>query len=130
MGWRHTELAAFGPEVVPLSDLDALAAYRRASEFSSKTRYGLDETVFKQIDRLNVEDPGPEAWRWLAERVAGELLLVYAQDAVFRISAPLFLDSWQDMFCPSRDDVIILPVEGEWVLCYCHEDEFEFARGG
>ena len=130
MGWRHTELAAFGPDVVPLSDTDAFAAYRRANECSSKTRYGLDETVFKQIDRLDVEEAGPEAKRWLAERLSGDVLLVYSGDAVFRVPASLFLDGWQDMFCPSRDDVMILPVEGGWALFYRHENEFEFAHGG
>jgi hypothetical protein len=32
------------------------------------------------------------------------------------------------MFCPSRDDVVIVPTGGWWALFYCHEDEFEFAR--
>jgi hypothetical protein len=78
-----------------------------------------------------VNEPGPEARQWLAERVGdGELLLVFAKDEVFRMPASLFLDHWQDMLCPSRDDAVILPVGRGWALFYCHEDEFEFARGG
>ncbi len=131
MGWRQSEMAEFGPEVVPLADAEALIVFRCASDCSSQTRYGLNEVVFAQIERLDVNDPGPEARQWLAERVGeGELSLVFAKDEVFQVPASLFLDHWQDMLCPSRDDAIILPVGRGWALFYCHEDEFEFARGG
>jgi hypothetical protein len=129
VGWRGTELAVFGPEVVPLDDPDAAAAYDRAMTLCSRTRYGLDETAFAVIERLDVEEPGPGAEQWLAERVgAGDVLLVFGRDDVFRVPTPLLLGRWQDMFCPSRDDVVIVPARGGWVLFYCHEDEFEFAR--
>ncbi len=115
MGWRHSELVAFGPEIVPLSDADALTAFRHAWDCSSQSRYGLSETAFADIERLDVEDPGPEARRWLAERVGGgKLLVVFGRDEVFQMPAPLFLDRWQDMFCPSRDDVVIFPAAGGW----------------
>ena len=129
MGWRRSELAAFGSEVVPLDNPDAVAAYDRAMGLCSRTRYGLDETAFAAIERLDVEEPGPDAQQWLAERVgAGNVLLVFGRDDVFRVPASLVLDNWQDMFCPSRDDVMIVPAGGGWALFYCHEDEFEFAR--
>src|SRR5262249_27462486 len=118
MSWRHTELAGISQDVIPLSDTDARAAYSRANECSSKTRYGLDETAFEQIDRLDVEERSVDTQRWLAQRVSGDLLLVYGRDAVFRVTAQLFLDRWQNMFCPSRDDVVILPVDGRWALFY------------
>lgn len=129
MGWRHSELAAFGPDVVPLDRLDAAAAFDRAMGFCSRTRYGLDETAIAAVERLSVDEPGPDAQHWLAERVgAGELLLVFGQDEVFRVPAAVFLSGWRNMFCPSRDDVVIVPAGGGWVLFYSHEDEFEFAR--
>ncbi len=129
MGWRHSELAAFGPEVVPLGGPNALAAYGRATGLCSRTRYGLDETVFAAIERLEVEEPGSAVRPWLAERVgADDLLLVFGRDEVFQVPTAVFLDRWQDMFCPSRDDVVIVPAGGGWALFYCHEDEFEFAR--
>ena len=131
MGFRHSELAAFGPEVVPLGPEDALALFRRASDFASQSRYGLNEALFPAVERLDVDEPGPDARQWLADRVdCGELLLVFGKGDVFRVPASLFLDQWQDRFCPSRDDVVILPVIGGWALFYHHEDEFEFARCG
>lgn len=120
-------MACFGPDVVPLSDADALAAFRRAWDYSSPARYGLNETAFAAIERLDVD--GSDVRVWLAARIGvGELLLVFGCDEVFRVSALIFLDRWQDMFCPSRDDVIVLPVAGKWALFYSHEDEFEFGR--
>lgn len=129
MGWRSSELTAFGPQVVPLDCADAAAAYDRAMDLCSRTRYGLDETLFAAIERLDVNEPGADARQWLVGRVGnGDVLLVFSQDDVFRVPASLFLGSWQDMFCPSRDDVVIVPAGGGWALFYCHEDEFEFGR--
>jgi hypothetical protein len=129
VGRRHSELAAFGPEVVPLDRADSVAAYERTIGFCSQTRYGLDETAFATIERFDVEETGPTALSWLAERIGGgELLLVFGRDEAFRVPTQFFLRNWQDMFCPSRDDVVIVPAGGGWALFYCHEDEFEFAR--
>jgi len=129
VGWRNSELAAFGADVVPLDRPDAAAAYDRAMGLCSRTRYGLDETTLGRIERLDVAEPGPTAEQWLVERVGtGLLLLVYGHDEVFRVPAAVFIGGWRDMFCPSRDDVVIVPDGGGWVLFYCHEDEFEFAR--
>jgi hypothetical protein len=129
VGWRHLELAAFTPEVVPLDPPDAAAAYDRTVSLCSRTRYGLDETAFDAIERLDVKELGPAARGWLAERVGGgRLLLVFGKDEVFRAPATVFLSHWQDMFCPSRDDVVIVPVGGGWALFYCHEEKFQFTR--
>jgi len=131
VGWRQSELAALSPEVVALGGADSRPAARRAIDCTSKTRYGLDETAFAAIERLDVDDPGPEAERWLAERVGrDDLLVVFPDSDVFRVSAGLFVERWRDMFCPSRDDAVVLPAGGGWALFYSHEDEFEFARGG
>jgi hypothetical protein len=127
---RHSELAEHGP-VIRLADADARAVYRLAKKCASCTRCGLDEDAFAQIECLDVNDAPPNARLWLTARVDGdELLLVFGQSEVFRLSTSLFLDNWQDMFCPSRDDVVILPVAGNWALFYSHEDEFEFEGGG
>jgi hypothetical protein len=131
VGWRHSEITAFGPEVVSLADAEALIVFQRGSDCSSRSRYGLNEAAFPQTERLDVNESGPAAGQWLAERVGDEeLFLVFAKDEVFRVPAALFLEHWQDMLCPSRDDAIILPVGGGWAMFYYHHDEFEFARGG
>ena len=133
MSWRRNELAVFGSEITWLPDAEALTAFRRAWDCSSSTRYGLNDEAFSSIDRLDVNDPGPEAREWLAQRVGGgddPLLLVFGKDEVCMVRAAFFRDRWQDLFCPSRDDAVVLPEGGGWALFYCHEDEFEFATGG
>jgi hypothetical protein len=128
LSWRHLELKAFDPEVVPLGQPDAIAVYELAMSLCSRTRYGLDEAIFPTIERLDVEEEGG-ALPWLAARINGnELNIVFSRDDVFRVSTAFFLNNWQDMFCPSRNDVVIVPVDGGWVLFYSHEDEFEFTR--
>lgn len=129
MTWRQSEMAAFGPLVEILGADDARMAYERAHAVSSKSRYGLDESLFGCIERLDVDEPSPDHETWLGDRIGNtDLVLVYDRLNAFRLPGPLFLDHWQDMFCPSRDDVIILPTSGGWALFYCHEDVFEFAR--
>jgi hypothetical protein len=111
--------------------MEARIVFQRALAMASKFRYGLDEVLFQRIERLDVDDAVSEANRWLAERVGdGDVLLAFAEREVFRVPASLFLGQWFDMFGPSRDDVVILPISGGWVLFYSHEDEFEIARGG
>jgi hypothetical protein len=97
----------------------------------SKTHYGLNSDVFSFIERLNVEDQGLEAREWLLKRVGSaeeRLLLVFGSDEICTVRALFFLDHWRELFCPSRDDVVILPCVGSWALFYCHEDVFEFSR--
>ncbi len=133
MSWRRNDLSAFGHEVTWLEAPEAWTAFRRAVDCTSKTRYGLNAEVFPAVERLDVDEPRPEGRAWLASRVGSNdepLLLVFGRDEVSMVRASFFLDRWQDLFCPSRDDVVILPRAGGWALFYCHEDEFEFAYGG
>jgi hypothetical protein len=130
MNWRQDELLEFGSEVTWLDDTAALEAFQRADACCSKIRYGLNEATFACIERLDVDEPGAEARRWLAERTGRgneQLLLVFGKTEVCVVRAAFFQQHWQDLFRPSRDDVVILPLAGSWVLFYCHEDEFEFA---
>jgi hypothetical protein len=121
----------FGFEVTWLEKADASKFYELAMDCSSRTYYGLNPDFFDPLERLSAIDCGPEVREWLSERVgSGEesLVLVFGKEDACIVRASFFLDRWQDLICPSRDDVIILPLSGGWKLCYCHEDEFEFSR--
>ncbi len=83
-------------------------------------------------ERLDAAEAGEDTAAWLAQRVGsgeGRLLLVFGERDVCEVQASFFVGNWQDLFCPSRDDVVILPVRGGWAMFYFHEDEFEFGRG-
>lgn len=129
MGWRRNELLHFGDGVAWLSEPDAAGAYRVATSLTSRTRYGLDSERVNDIEKLNVDEDAPEHATWLASRLGpgdAMLLVIYEPDAACRVRADFFVKHWRDLFLPSRDDVIILPESGDWVLYYSHEDEFEF----
>jgi hypothetical protein len=131
MSWRQKELEKYGHEVAWLAATDAAAAFASADSCSSKTRYGLNEATFSSVERLDVETEDAASREWLQRRVGtdAQLLLVFGQADVCSVRAGFFLEHWRDLFCPSRDDVVILPTtDHQWVLFYCHEDEFEFGK--
>jgi hypothetical protein len=131
MSWRAVELAEFGEQVEWLSETEAALVYARAASYLSRTHYGLDPSKMVRVERLCADHPNPETEEWLARRVGQDgqrLLLVFDIQEVCVLRTVFFLEQWQNLFCPSRDDVVILPEKGAWVLFYCHEDEFEFGE--
>jgi hypothetical protein len=129
LNWRRDELAHFGDRLAWLSEAEAASAYDRALQFTSKSHYGLDPATVTGIERLNVDEPGPEANAWLSRRIgSGTVLVVFGKQQVCRMDNFFLVENWQDFLCPSRDDAVILPEAGRGVLFYCHEDEFEYGQ--
>jgi hypothetical protein len=129
LNWRRDELAHFGEQLAWLNEAEASSVYNHALQFTSKSHYGLDPATVVGIDKLDVKEPGPEASAWLSRRIGGgPVLVVFGERQVCRMVGSFFVENWQDIFCPSRDDVVILAEMGEGVLFYCHEDEFEFGQ--
>jgi hypothetical protein len=127
------KLAPLEPPVSWLGETDAFAAFRRVWLCFDESRHGLSKSGFDQIDRLDVDAPSAVSREWLAERIGrgSELVLVvYMRDEVCEVPVRLFLDHWQTHFCPAGDDIAVLPPQRGWILCYFHEDQFEFVRGG
>jgi hypothetical protein len=127
---REKELAHFGASITWVPQPTASSVYANAIRMTSKERYGLDERFFESIARLDVDDVDAEAASaWLGSRLLDDdVFVVFGREDVARISRSTFLRSWRDMFCPSRDDVVIMPETQDWCLFYWHEDEFEFGR--
>lgn len=127
MSARQSELAHYRDQIVWLDKDIASTIYIDAIADCSKNQYGLDDSAFDHVDRLDVGNEYGRAWEWLAPRVGtGNLQVVFSKSDVCRMDAAFFAANWQDIFCPSRDDVVIVPETGAWVLFYCHEEEFEF----
>jgi hypothetical protein len=130
MGWRQVKLAHFGDQLGWLDESKAAATYDRGMAFCSKSHYGPDPAKFVRIERLDVDDSGTDSSEWLAPKLdPGPVLIVFSHSDVCQATTSFFIENWRDLFCPSRDDVIILPKLGDWVLFYCHEDEFEYGVG-
>jgi hypothetical protein len=131
MNWRREEFSDFGDRIDWLSEPDAADVYRIGMSFMSQERYGLDSAKVNGIEKLNVDEDSPGHSAWLASRlVRGDaiLLVSYEPKEACRVRADFFVEHWRDLFNPSSDDVIMLPELGEWILYYCHEDEFEFGH--
>jgi hypothetical protein len=63
MNWRRLEMTSFGPEVIPLERADALAIYNFEMGLCSRTRYGLEETSFSAIERVDIDDAPRRCWQ-------------------------------------------------------------------
>ena len=127
MTYRKEELAEFSESLCCLPTSETQTAWESSLRFCSRTRYGLDETRFANIEQCSAE--GHATTDWLAERCVGKVICVsYEEEAIFETTAEFFLGHWEDLFQPSRDDAIILSQDADWVLFYSHEEEFEFAR--
>ena len=124
---RSAQFDHFGDATRWLPATQAKVEYELSLQYSSSTHYGLNSACVSDIERVDAYAEGVDDW--LAARCSGVLIhIVFGCDSVVELSAQLFCDSWRDMLCPARDDAIIFSQDGEWLLFYCHEDEFEFGR--
>lgn len=101
-------------------------AYTYALQFSSDNRYGLNELTTGDIENHVVQSLGVTgAWLKTRLRAEGTLQVVYGPDDVCVVDAASFLNCWQQVFVPSRDDAIVLHNADKTVFFYYHEDELE-----
>ena len=127
MNFRRKELAHFGDSIEWLTLSESQKCFDTAIRYSSNTHYGLNVGELQDVERQG--DYSEDINTWLASRCDGELAyVVYSRDRVFRTNTQFFLANWRDIFCPGRDDAIILSIDRCWVAFYCHEDEFEIGN--
>lgn len=128
MNIRRNQMAHFGGSIAWLDGVSAEAAYEQWIAYSSNDRYGLDDERVAAIEHADADDDHVIE-KWLKERCEGNIVrVIFGRDAVFVASIDFFLKNWRDIFCPSRDDALIINEENKWIMFYCHEDEFEFGR--
>lgn len=101
-------------------------AYVYALQFNDNNRYGLNEQTTDKIERHMIQSRSvADAWLRTRLRAEGVLQVVYGPDRVCVVDAAAFLNCWQDVFKPARDDAIILHNTDKTVLFYCHEEELQ-----
>lgn len=130
MSRRTEELNRFSARLSWLSEEDAALVFTRANKALSQNRYGLDENTWEILEHWDVEKLGLPATREkLDAHVRDESFLIcFGRKDVCRAGRTFFLDHWQDMFVPSRDDILVISESGTWAAFYWHEDEFEVGR--
>ncbi len=129
MNYRRQQFDELNIEIRWLDVEHAAHAYNYALGFSSNTRYGLKTDTVSDIESLIIESYSV-ADSWIKGRLsgAGTVQIVYGDDDVCVISAQDFLNTWQNIFVPSRDDAVVLHNLNESILFYCHEEELEFGQ--
>jgi len=67
------------------------------------------------------------AEQWVKDTISssGTVQIVYGKDEVCVIEAQEFVNNWQHIFMPARDDAIILHNMSNKIMFYCHEEELE-----
>ncbi|MCB1277714.1 hypothetical protein [Prosthecobacter sp.] len=127
MHWRAKEFSETLTDADWLSESDARVVYDRVTPLMSRDHYGLEATAVRDLQRIPADAAATD---WLSSRIPQDesLLLIFGSREVCRVPAWAFHEHWQDLFCPSRDDVVIISERGGWILFYCHEDEFEYGE--
>lgn len=129
MTYRANEYAELGVAARWLEREKAAHAYAFALKYASSKRYGLNDTTVANAERLEISSYSV-ADSWLKQRLprSGTVQVVYGEDEVCVVEAQDFLENWQEIFTPSRDDAIVLHNLEPVVLFYCHEEELEIGR--
>jgi hypothetical protein len=128
--WRAEELKHLADDIAWLDAKDARRAYDLVRLYDSKTHLGLNPSTVNSLERLEFGDDVATATEWLRLRLSSTqpLVVVFGGNDCFRCSGAFFIENWQDIFVPSRDDAMIYSDEGPVILFYCHENEFELGQ--
>ena len=129
MNYRKSKIKELKLDTRWLEKSKAKNAYDFAMKFSSTKRYGLNEETVSSIEQLII-DSDSIAKQWLSERLDGNgtVQVVYSSEEVFIIPTKQFLDNWQQIFLPARDDALIVHNLNKQVVFYCHEEELEIGE--
>ncbi len=129
MNFRRDQYEHFGDSITWLSPKSAVNAYESQIGHSSTDRYGLNHKSVTHIEQCNAAGDSDLVDQWLSDRCTGtELRVIFGPDSVFDTSVEFMLANWRDVLCPSTDDALIVSLDHDWLMFYCHEDEFEFGR--
>jgi hypothetical protein len=73
-------------------------------------------------DKLNVRD-----WlRHVQPDLQAEIFMSWSDELAVETAWDVFTEYWEDFCYPSSDDVIVIPVAGNWRLIYHHYEQFDF----
>lgn len=127
MSYRVAQIDSLDLSARWLSPEHSKNAYEFALPYTHSRRYGLNEATVNEIQRLEISDHR-FAKRWLAERLLAEgtVQIVYSDEEVCVLESAKFIEHWDQIFVPSRDDAVVLHNLNNQILFYCHEEELEY----
>lgn len=129
MNFRRAQLEHFESAIQWMDAMVAQHTFEHWIAFAATDRYGLHPEKVASIEHVDAEEETIDSW--LETRCVGNsIVVIFASDAVLETEVEFFLHNWRDMLCPSRDDALIVSQNTNWIMFYCHEDEFEFGQIG
>lgn len=124
---RQHELSHFDTAITWVDEDVARQIYSDGRTFDHPTAYGLNPTTVRVRDRHVVTDLSV-ATDWLHRQIGqpvSHVFVVFGEHDVFRTSTDFFLAEWPNLFCPGRDDALVIEQYSRWIMFYDHEDELE-----
>jgi hypothetical protein len=88
----------------------------------------LDVDLFNSIKKHEGEDMTLSFLSTLDIEKPTSVFLSWNSNTALRTTWDIFCQYWDDFCYPSSDDVTVTPEDDSWILCYHHEDAFEFGR--
>lgn len=138
LAWRWTEPRY---NVLPhhiLADIRPLTE-AKANGYDSYLRAGTRTEAsgfmpegYQLVEQINTaQGEGVGVHTWLAARVgnlAQRVVVLWNRGDAVVTRAGTFCEHWADFCYPASDDIDIIPLEGDWILVYWHEEVFFFGR--
>jgi hypothetical protein len=127
--------------VLPSADLAAIRplSLAKAQEVAALTmpdlrslvespRGAIPEHFRSPAKEISAEGDVAAVGAWLKELSSGDQSVVVSWDPHRAVLTTwkVFYTYWDDFCYPSSDDVTVVPLSGEWLLWYDHEERFVF----
>ncbi|WP_444912314.1 hypothetical protein [Microbulbifer sp. PAAF003] len=129
MKYRKAEIERLNLSVRWLNSKNAKNAYDFTAKYCATDFYGLNSEVVESIFRLKIESNTiTDAWLKSNFNTEGTVQVVFSENEVFILATSIFLDAWQDIFMPARDDAIVLHNDSNKILFYSHEHVLEIGQ--
>jgi hypothetical protein len=121
---RQRELEELGVSARWLAEEKSRHAFDYACSYLAPSGRALSENRVSAIRKHKVQSHAV-ACAWVKDcfPANGTVQLVFSQRSVCVIATADFVEHWINMFCPSRDDVLVIHDHSPAVLYYHHEDE-------
>ncbi|WP_417763664.1 hypothetical protein [Shewanella sp.] len=122
MNYREKDFNALNITARWLDKPHAKHAYEFACSYSASDSYGLQPKKVQHIIQHQITSTSV-ASHWLATHFpnSGTVQIVYGSDCVCVVNTQDFLQHWDEIFMPGRDDALVIHNLSRVVLCYCHD---------
>ncbi len=114
-------------QIKPLNKKTSFDLHEHARIFLNN--FHLDINRFKSIENLDTPHEYFLTREWLENKLpkeSKEIIVSWDAETSVRVDREIFYEYWDDFCYEGSDDIVIIPINGEWLMYYFHEDQFQF----